>query len=86
MNLASLDPMLAALSYPEKLELIGLLWDSIPDQDVPITQWERELLDQRIAEYEADPDEGQSLEEFLKELESDEPLSSCDEIKPDAIR
>ncbi|MFI5454016.1 MAG: addiction module protein [Isosphaerales bacterium] len=45
------------LSVPERLELIGLIWDSIPtnDQVLPIPDWHIRELERRTAAAEADP-------------------------------
>jgi putative addiction module component (TIGR02574 family) len=70
----ALPPELARLSSLEKLELISLLWQSIPEADVPPpTGAELEELQRRIAEDEADPDEGQSWEDVKAELLRDDP-------------
>ena len=46
------------LSSPEKLELIGLLWDSIPDstEGLPLPDSHRQELERRLADAEAHPD------------------------------
>jgi putative addiction module component (TIGR02574 family) len=48
------------LSVGERLELIQLLWGSLPPQvearDVPA--WHREILDERLANAEANTDGG----------------------------
>ena len=46
------------LSSPEKLELIGWLWDSIPDstESLPFPESHRQELDRRLAEADANPD------------------------------
>ena len=45
------------MSVPQRLELIGEIWDSIPDDadawEVP--DWHREELDLRLAEADANP-------------------------------
>jgi putative addiction module component (TIGR02574 family) len=48
------------LSVSERLELISLLWDSIPDGDKvrPLPEWHREVLERRIAEADANPGAG----------------------------
>jgi putative addiction module component (TIGR02574 family) len=35
---------------------------------LPLTQWQREELDRRLAEYEADPDSGSTLEEVFARI------------------
>ena len=48
------------LSPEEKIEYIQSLWDHVAsDVDaVPLTDWQKQLLDERIADYEKDPDSG----------------------------
>jgi putative addiction module component (TIGR02574 family) len=45
------------LSSPEKLEVIGRLWDSIPDSlaDLPLSDAHREELERRLEAADADP-------------------------------
>ena len=44
------------LSAAERLELIGLIWDSIPDAEVgPPPEWHLRELERRRAAAEADP-------------------------------
>lgn len=47
-----------AMTVGEKLELIGELWDSIPDtlEDLPIPDSHRQELQRRIANADARPD------------------------------
>lgn len=68
-----LPPHLAQLTPAEKLELIGLLWDSLEDKEVPLTPAQRADLEKRIEEDRLDPDEGQPWEEFKAELERETP-------------
>jgi putative addiction module component (TIGR02574 family) len=46
------------LTIPQRLDLIGLLWDSIPDstEALPIPEWHWQELERRIAEADAHPD------------------------------
>ena len=69
--MSALPPDLARLSANEKIELIDLLWKSIPEEEMPLPEYHRLLIAQRIAEFEADPDEGQTWEEVKAELERD---------------
>jgi len=48
------------LSLEEKIEYVQSLWDHIAsDVDaVPLTDWQKHLLDERLAEYEKNPDSG----------------------------
>ena len=56
------------LPVEERLRLIGSLWESIAPQDLPLSEAEQRLIDQRLEEHRSDPEEGVSLEEFRKEL------------------
>ena len=64
------------LTVDEKLEYLDALWDRIaahPDE-VPIPEWQRALVAQRLAEHRADPDAARSLDEVLESI--DEKLRS----------
>jgi putative addiction module component (TIGR02574 family) len=69
--MSALPPDLARLTTVEKMALIDLLWQSIPESEIPIPEYHRRLIAERIAEFEADPDEGQDWEEVKAELEQD---------------
>ena len=43
------------LSARERLDLIAALWDTLSDEDVPVTAEDRALLDGRLADFEANP-------------------------------
>ena len=54
------------LSVEERLALVEELWDSIAESDanLPLTAPQREELDRRLAEHEANPDDVVSWEEI----------------------
>ncbi len=54
MNARLLDDALR-LNANDRLELIEQLWDSLAYAEIPITEAEKNLLDQRIADMEANP-------------------------------
>ncbi len=56
---------LFSLSAAERLELVEELWDSIGDADdaLALTNEQREDLERRLAEADADPTGGSSWEE-----------------------
>ena len=58
------------LSVPERLELIGRLWDSIPDttEALPVPEWHKEELERRLASADADPDSSIPWDEVKKRL------------------
>ncbi len=57
------------LSPRERLELIGALWDTLSESDIPVTAQERALLDSRLADAESRPDDQSSWEEVKARLE-----------------
>ena len=59
------------LSAAERLELVEELWDSIADEDkaLELTPEQREDLDRRLAEADADPTGGSSWEEVRERIQ-----------------
>jgi putative addiction module component (TIGR02574 family) len=59
-----------ALPVTERVRLVEAIWDSISavPEALPLTPWQKEELDRRLAEYEADPDSGSTLEEVFARL------------------
>ncbi len=54
-----------SLPVEERLELAEAIWASIsaaPDA-LPLTDWQKDELDRRLAEMESDPDGGVTMEE-----------------------
>lgn len=43
------------LSPNDRLQLIEALWDTLSEEDIPVTPEERALLDARLADLEANP-------------------------------
>ena len=58
------------LSIEEKIDYVQSLWRHIAaDVDrVPLTEWQKRLLDQRLTAYEKDPQAGVSWEELRERL------------------
>jgi putative addiction module component (TIGR02574 family) len=56
-----------ALSVEERLNLIALIWESLSNNqsEIPVSDAERALLDERLAEHALDPDDVISHEEVL---------------------
>jgi len=49
------------LTVEEQIDYVQLLWERIaatPDQ-VPVPDWHREVLDERLKDFEANPDAGE---------------------------
>jgi putative addiction module component (TIGR02574 family) len=60
------------LPVAERMQLVEVIWDSISaaPESLPLTQWQRDELDRRLTEYEADPSSGSSLEEVFARVRS----------------
>ena len=58
------------LPVAERVRLVEAIWDSIATvpEALPLTDWQREELDRRLAELEADPDSGSTLEEVFARI------------------
>lgn len=59
-----------ALPVEERVRLVEAIWDSISavPEALPLTQWQREELDRRLAEFEADPEAGSTLEDVFARI------------------
>ncbi len=60
----------APLTVQERIELIGELWDGIPDSidALPVPDWHRKELDGRLSAADADPDAAVPWDEVKKRL------------------
>lgn len=58
------------LSVEEKLDYLELLWDRITtDADaIPVPDWHREILDERLKDLDATPDAGDSWDVVQERL------------------
>jgi putative addiction module component (TIGR02574 family) len=59
-----------ALPASERMLLVEAIWDSIAaaPEALELTQSQKDELDRRLAEFEADPDSGASLEEVFARI------------------
>ncbi len=59
-----------ALPVPERVRLVEAIWDSISavPEALPLTEWQKEELDRRLAEFEANPEAGSTLEEVFARI------------------
>jgi putative addiction module component (TIGR02574 family) len=59
-----------ALPVRERVRLVEAIWDSISavPEALPLTQWQREELDRRLAEFEAAPEGGSTLEDVFARI------------------
>lgn len=62
------SPRLERLSPQERLALIGQLWDSLEDGDLPLTAAQREELERRLATLAEERATAVSWETFRDEL------------------
>ena len=58
------------LSTAEKLQLVEDLWDDIAahPEDLPVHDWQKQLLDARRAKLDANPDSAISWEEVKRRV------------------
>jgi putative addiction module component (TIGR02574 family) len=67
MSKQELVAEILSLPVEERLELAEVIWASIsavPDA-LALTDWQKDELDRRLAEMEADPDGGVTMEEVF---------------------
>jgi putative addiction module component (TIGR02574 family) len=59
-----------ALPVNERIHLVEAIWDSVSavPEALPLTSWQKEELDRRLAELEADPGSGATLEEVFARI------------------
>ncbi len=60
---------LRRLTPPERLELISQLWDSLDNDDLPVTAAQRTELDRRLETLDEDRREGLTWEALKAEME-----------------
>jgi putative addiction module component (TIGR02574 family) len=60
------------LTVAQRLELIALLWDSIPEsvEALPVPEWHRDELERRLASADAAPGSAIAWEEVRARLRS----------------
>jgi putative addiction module component (TIGR02574 family) len=58
------------LPVDQQIDYVQTLWDRIAarEDQIPVPAWHREILDVRLAEYEADPDAGRPWEQVEADL------------------
>jgi putative addiction module component (TIGR02574 family) len=65
----SLLAKVTSLSPADRLELIAAVWDTLSPEDLSVTNAERALLDARLADMEAHPDDQCTWPETKARLE-----------------
>ena len=70
MKQEALVAEILALPVADRVRLVEAIWDSISavPEALPLTEWQRQELDRRLAELESDPDAGASLEEVFARI------------------
>jgi putative addiction module component (TIGR02574 family) len=58
------------LSIPERIKLVGDLWDTIADNPdaVPLTEEHKNILKERLAAYNENPDAGSPWNDVKKRI------------------
>ena len=56
------------LHVADRIELIGALWDTIDTDTLPVTPQEAALIDQRLAEADAEPLAGRAWDDVEASL------------------
>ena len=58
------------LPVADRVRLVEAIWDSISavPEALPLTEWQKEELDRRLADLEANPEAGSSLEEVFARI------------------
>jgi putative addiction module component (TIGR02574 family) len=66
-------PGFESLSVDEQIDYVQFLWDHIAarPEDVPIPDWHRAILGERLAAYRANNDRGKDWEKFERDLTTD---------------
>ena len=67
-RMSDLTPELIRLSPRQRLDLIGSLWESLEDEDIPVTDAQRAELDRRIAGFDRDREHSLSWDQLKAEL------------------
>jgi hypothetical protein len=59
------------LDLKDRFFLWNGLWESIiNDVDMPVSDYEKEILDQRYERYQQNPDQGRAWDKIYKDLKS----------------
>ena len=56
------------LTRDERLDLLDQIWDSLNDEDVPLTEAQREELDRRLERFDTEGPVGVSWEQVRGEM------------------
>lgn len=72
MSKRNLIPDLKQLSVEERLALIEVVWESLEEEaaDVPVPEWQKSLIDERLDALDAGTSIGAPLKEVMDRLRS----------------
>jgi putative addiction module component (TIGR02574 family) len=56
------------LPVDDRFELMGALWDSLDSDDMPVTEAEARMLDERLAALAVNPDAGRPVANVIADL------------------
>lgn len=72
MSKRNLIPDLKQLSVEERLALIEVVWESLEEEaaDVPVPEWQKSLIDERLDALDAGTSIGAPLKEVMDQLRS----------------
>jgi putative addiction module component (TIGR02574 family) len=62
------ESQVAKLSVEERMRLIELIWRSFAPDDLPVPDWHREVIEQRLQRIQDDPRPGTPWSEVRDEL------------------
>jgi putative addiction module component (TIGR02574 family) len=69
MGQIEVPPEILSLSVDDRLQLVGKIWDSISKDGLPpLSQASRDLIDRRIGEADANPQERVAAARTFEEL------------------
>ena len=70
MTKAAIRKGLRKLPVEDRVEILDELVHLVAadQRDLPLPQWQKDLLDQRLAEFEKSPEDTMTLEEFQKKI------------------
>ena len=57
MIAANLLSQVKTLSAADRIELLGVVWETLTAEDMPLTSEEKQLLDARLADFQNDPND-----------------------------
>ncbi len=69
MSKAELKQEIRKLPFPERVELLEELWREAETEQVELLDWQRAIIDQRLRDAEAHPEDWVSWDDAKRRLE-----------------